>query len=104
MCGGDGLTVPVSSPRGKDTTPLATPVPGPDSHSPPSPPIVVAKRGKTLQQTQVPVSARASIVFPLLTGSGLFGQTREANNISKLGAEEFSFNFPHIVINIKLTF
>lgn len=83
--GGDGLTVPVSSPRGKDTTPIATPVPGPDSYSSPSPPVAVAKRGKTLQQTQVPASARASIVFPLLTSSGLFGQTREANNISKWG-------------------
>ncbi|XP_050452726.1 transmembrane protein KIAA1109 isoform X1 [Cataglyphis hispanica] len=80
--GGDGLTVPVSSPRGKDTTPIATPVPGPDSYSSPSPPIAVAKRGKTLQQTQVPASTRASIVFPLLTSNGLFGQTREANNIS----------------------
>lgn len=78
------MTVPVSSPRGKDTTPITTPVPGPDSFSSPSPP-TVAKRGKTLQQTQVPASARASIVFPLLTNSGLFGQTREANNISKCG-------------------
>lgn len=82
MCG-DGLMVPVSSPRGKDTTPLATPVPGPDSFTSPSPPVALPKRGKTLQPTQVPASTRASIVFPLLTSGGLFNQTREPNNISK---------------------
>ncbi|XP_014476117.1 PREDICTED: uncharacterized protein KIAA1109 isoform X1 [Dinoponera quadriceps] len=81
MCG-DGLTVPVSSPRGKDTTPLATPVPGPDSFTSPSPPVALPKRGKSLQPTQVPASTRASIVFPLLTSGGLFSQTREPNNIS----------------------
>lgn len=79
----DGLAVPVSSPRGKDTTPLPTPVPGPDSFSSPSPPVALLKRGKTLQPTQVPASTRASIVFPLLTTGGLFNQTREPNNISK---------------------
>lgn len=82
MCG-DGLTVPVSSPRGKDTTPLPTPVPGPDSLTSPSPPVVLPKRGKSLQPTQVPVSTRASIVFPLLASGGLFNQNREQNNISK---------------------
>ncbi|XP_035723534.1 transmembrane protein KIAA1109-like isoform X4 [Vespa mandarinia] len=81
MCG-DGLTVPVSSPRGKDTTPLPTPVPGPDSLTSPSPPVVLPKRGKSLQPTQVPVSTRASIVFPLLASGGLFNQNREQNNIS----------------------
>ncbi|EZA51340.1 hypothetical protein X777_10025 [Ooceraea biroi] len=78
----DGLTVPVSSPRGKDTTPIATPVPGPDSFTSPSPPVALPKRGKTLQPMQVPASTRASIVFPLLTSGGLFNQTREPNNIS----------------------
>lgn len=91
MCG-DGLTVPVSSPRGKDTTPIATPVPGPDSFSSPSPPVALPKRGKTLQPTQVPASTRASIVFPLLTSGGLFSQTREPNNISKWIVNEL-FNF-----------
>ncbi|XP_024891805.1 uncharacterized protein KIAA1109-like isoform X13 [Temnothorax curvispinosus] len=84
MCG-DGLTVPVSSPRGKDTTPLATPVPGPDSFSSPSPPVALPKRGKTLQPTQVPASTRASIVFPLLTSGGLFSQTREPINMTGYG-------------------
>ncbi|XP_076277865.1 transmembrane protein KIAA1109 homolog tweek isoform X5 [Lasioglossum baleicum] len=79
---GDGLTVPVSSPRGKDTTPIATPVPGPDSLTSPSPPVVHPKKGKSLQPTQVPASTRASIVFPLLASGGLFNQTREPNNIS----------------------
>lgn len=79
---GDGLMVPVSSPRGRDTTPLATPVPDPDSFTSPSPPVVLPKRGKTLQPTQMPASTRASIVFPLLTSGGLFNQTREPN-ISK---------------------
>ncbi|XP_043271443.1 transmembrane protein KIAA1109 isoform X4 [Venturia canescens] len=81
MCG-DGLTVPVSSPRGRETTPLATPIiTGPDSLTSPSPPINT-KRGRSLQPTQVPVSTRASIVFPLLTSGGLFNQPREPNNIS----------------------
>lgn len=80
---GDGLTVPVSSPRGKDTTPIATPVPGPDSLTSPSPPVVRLKKGKSLQPTQMPASTRASIVFPLLASGGLFNQTREPNNISK---------------------
>ncbi|XP_026670200.1 transmembrane protein KIAA1109, partial [Ceratina calcarata] len=79
---GDGLTVPVSSPRGKDTTPIATPVPGPDSLTSPSPPVVRVKKGKSLQPTQMPASTRASIVFPLLASGGLFSQTREPNNIS----------------------
>nr|XP_031841602.1 transmembrane protein KIAA1109 isoform X3 [Nomia melanderi] len=79
---GDGLTVPVSSPRGKDTTPIATPVPGPDSLTSPSPPVVHPKKGKSLQPTQVPASTRASIVFPLLASGGLFNQTREPSNIS----------------------
>ncbi|OAD56139.1 hypothetical protein WN48_04013 [Eufriesea mexicana] len=78
---GDGLTVPVSSPRGKDTTPIATPVPGPDSLTSPSPPVVRLKKGKSLQPTQMPASTRASIVFPLLASGGLFNQTREPNNI-----------------------
>lgn len=82
---GDGLTVPVSSPRGRETTPLSTPVPGPDSVTSPSPPVVSNKRGgRSLQPTQVPVSSRASIVFPLLAGGGLFtNQPRDPNNISK---------------------
>ncbi|XP_020299517.1 uncharacterized protein KIAA1109 isoform X4 [Pseudomyrmex gracilis] len=80
--GQDKTSVPVSSPRGKDTTPIATPVPGPDSFSSPSPPVALLKRGKMLQPTQVPASTRASIVFPLLTTGGLFNQTREPNNIS----------------------
>ncbi|XP_048267008.1 transmembrane protein KIAA1109 homolog isoform X2 [Bombus terrestris] len=79
---GDGLTVPVSSPRGKDTTPIATPDPGPDSLTSPSPPVVHLKKGKSLQPTQMPASTRASIVFPLLASGGLFNQTREPNNIS----------------------
>ncbi|XP_029046657.1 transmembrane protein KIAA1109 homolog isoform X1 [Osmia bicornis bicornis] len=79
---GDGLTVPVSSPRGKDTTPIATPVPGPDSLTSPSPPVAHLKKGKSLQPTQVPASTRASIVFPLLASGGLFNQAREPNNIS----------------------
>ncbi|XP_076753670.1 transmembrane protein KIAA1109 homolog tweek isoform X3 [Xylocopa sonorina] len=79
---GDGLTVPVSSPRGKDTTPIATPVPGPDSLTSPSPPVVRPKKGKSLQPTQMPASTRASIVFPLLASGGLFNQTQEPNNIS----------------------
>ncbi|XP_015586515.1 uncharacterized protein KIAA1109 isoform X3 [Cephus cinctus] len=81
LCG-DGLTVPVSSPRGRDTTPLPTPVPGPDSLTSPSPPIALPRKGKSLQPTQVPVSTRASIVFPLLASGGLFNQPREPNNIS----------------------
>ncbi|XP_012263790.2 transmembrane protein KIAA1109 homolog isoform X5 [Athalia rosae] len=79
---GDGLTVPVSSPRGRDTTPLPTPVPGPDSLTSPSPPIAPPRRGKSLQPTQVPASTRASIVFPLLASGGLFHPPREPNNIS----------------------
>ncbi|XP_046477858.1 bridge-like lipid transfer protein family member 1 isoform X1 [Neodiprion pinetum] len=81
MCG-DGLTVPVSSPRGRDTTPLPTPVPGPDSLTSPSPPLAPPRRGRSLQPTQVPASTRASIVFPLLASGGLFHPPRETNNIS----------------------
>lgn len=77
------MTGPVSSPREKDTTPIATPVPGPDSLTSPSPPVVHLKKGKSLQPTQMPASTRASIVFPLLATGGLFNQTREPNNISK---------------------
>ncbi|XP_063974640.1 bridge-like lipid transfer protein family member 1 isoform X5 [Diachasmimorpha longicaudata] len=80
---GDGLTVPVSSPRGQ-TTPLSTPVPQTDSLTSPSPPVVHSKRGKSLQPTQVPVSSRASIVFPLLAGGGLFSQPKDPNNIIRL--------------------
>ncbi|XP_051162533.1 transmembrane protein KIAA1109 homolog isoform X5 [Leptopilina boulardi] len=76
---GDGLTVPVSSPRGRDTTPLSTPVPGPDSLTSPSPPVALSKKGRSLQPTQVPVSTRASIVFPLLASGGLFNQPKEPN-------------------------
>ncbi|XP_034943286.1 transmembrane protein KIAA1109 homolog isoform X1 [Chelonus insularis] len=83
--GGDGLTVPVSSPRGlrDNITPSSTPVPGPDSLTSPSPPIAQqTKKGRSLQPTQVPVSSRASIVFPLLAGGGLFNPPRDPNNIS----------------------
>ncbi|XP_012270662.1 uncharacterized protein KIAA1109 isoform X2 [Orussus abietinus] len=81
---GDGLTVPVCSPRCRDTTPLPTPTPvlGPDSLTSPSPPLALPRRGRSLQPTQVPVSTRASIVFPLLAGGGLFNQPRDSNNIS----------------------
>ncbi|XP_057320080.1 bridge-like lipid transfer protein family member 1 isoform X4 [Microplitis mediator] len=81
--GGDGLTVPVSSPRGRETSPLSTPIPtGPESLTSPSPPVAQHKRGRSLQPTQVPVSSRASIVFPLLASGGLFNQPRDPNNIS----------------------
>ncbi|XP_033221657.1 transmembrane protein KIAA1109-like [Belonocnema kinseyi] len=76
---GDGLTVPVSSPRGRDTTPLSTPVAVPDSLTSPSPPVALSKKKSSLQPTQVPVSTRASIVFPLLASGGLFNQPREPN-------------------------
>lgn len=98
---GNGLTVPVSSPRGKDTTPIATPVPGPDSLTSPSPPVVHVKKGKSLQPTQMPASTRASIVFPLLASGGLFNQTREPNNISKCKIIEFSIGYILTVYTLK---
>ncbi|KAF7987765.1 hypothetical protein HCN44_003628 [Aphidius gifuensis] len=79
---GDGLTVPVSSPRGHEITTMTIPCP-PDSLISPSPPIAHStKKGKSLQPTQIPVSSRASIVFPLLANGGLFNPPREPNNIS----------------------
>lgn len=72
----------MSLPRGHEITIMTIPCQS-DSLLSPSPPIAHStKKGKSLQPTQIPVSSRASIVFPLLANGGLFNPPREPNNIS----------------------